>query len=72
MLGGKPAVFDGVRTRLQGAIQPGESRRLKQQVMAPDVAGDYDLVVTMVQEGRFWLDAHSTSGQARAAGIRIA
>jgi 2-polyprenyl-3-methyl-5-hydroxy-6-metoxy-1,4-benzoquinol methylase len=55
--GGRVAVFDGLRSRLEAPLAPGESRTVVQRVLAPPRPGTYELDVTLVQEGGFWLDA---------------
>jgi hypothetical protein len=71
MRGEEAIVFDGLRTRLATAVEPGESRSVLQQVMAPSEPGTYDLVLTLVQEGQFWLDHHFPAGCARIEAIQV-
>jgi 2-polyprenyl-3-methyl-5-hydroxy-6-metoxy-1,4-benzoquinol methylase len=63
--GQETVVFDGIRTRLDAPIEAWQVRQVAQEVLAPAAAGVYDLVITLVQEHSFWLDAHSAPGQAR-------
>ncbi len=68
---GRPVVFDGQRTRLGAPLEPRESRKMVLQAIAPPAHGTYDLAVTLVQEGRFWLgDSHPQTGTV-LAGITV-
>jgi hypothetical protein len=49
-------VFDGERTRLEAPLMPGGELDVRVSVVAPSVAGQYVLRVTLVQEGVAWLD----------------
>lgn len=51
-------VFDGLRTPLRKPLHPGESRELEIECIAPEVPGDYNLELTLVQEGFFWFEEH--------------
>ncbi len=57
------AVFDGLRTRLEAPLEPGEKRRVAQRVAAAHRPGRYDLEVRFLQEGVFWLDAQACEAQ---------
>ncbi|AYN94511.1 hypothetical protein EAW52_11405 [Pseudomonas sp. LTJR-52] len=55
---GKPIVFDGIRTSLLGTcIRAGETKTQTITVKAPSNPGDYQLQVTMVQEGIQWFES---------------
>ncbi|RQV18481.1 hypothetical protein DF039_15535 [Burkholderia cenocepacia] len=62
--GAQAVVFDGLRTRLQRALMPGDAQNLQVSVAAPSVAGRYVLRLALVQEGIAWLD----SGTSKAFG----
>lgn len=62
--GAQAVVFDGLRTRLDRALMPGDAQNLQVSVMAPAVAGRYVLRLALVQEGIAWLD----SGESAAFG----
>ncbi len=51
-------VFDGLRTPIRKPLHPGESREFEIYCMAPEIPGDYDLELTLVQEGYFWFEKH--------------
>jgi len=52
---GNPIVWDGIRTPLPRAVEPGESVDLEVQVLAPRPPGSYRLAFDLVEEHRFWL-----------------
>jgi len=64
------AVFDGVRTRFETPLVPGESRTVTQRVVAPSKAGTYELELALLQEGRFWADGAGGGATPRAT-IRV-
>jgi hypothetical protein len=64
-------IFDGLRTDLGDTVEPGERRAVAVRLLAPSVKGRFDLVVTLVQEGRFWLEAHAAAATAVAPGIEV-
>ena len=47
---------EGARSRLPRAIPPGESMTCRVGVTAPSTPGEYDLRLTLVQEGVAWFD----------------
>jgi len=54
-------VFDGQRSRLHPSLRNGETNSYQMTVDAPDVAGEFRLRVTLVQEFVRWLDASPES-----------
>jgi hypothetical protein len=52
---GNPIVWDGTRTPLARAIEPGETLRQEFALRGPIPPGRYRLAVDLVQEHRFWL-----------------
>jgi hypothetical protein len=64
-------IFDGLRTGLGDMVEPGERRAVAVRVLVPSVKGRFDLVVTLVQEGQFWLEAHAPAAKAVAPGIEV-
>ncbi len=54
-------VFDGIRTRVEPALMPGEILRLKVKVIAPELSARFILRVTLVQEGVAWFDQPQTA-----------
>jgi len=54
--GGAVAVFDGERTHLPCDVEAGQHVSLWANVRAPDIAGDYRLQLTLVQESVTWLE----------------
>ena len=65
---------EGIRNRLPCMLPPGNSLRSRIEVIAPDVEGEFDLVVTLLQESVEWFDvidpanACSARVQVRAEG----
>lgn len=53
---GELCEFNGLRTPLSEAIQPGETKQLVVKVQSFSGIGNYLLEVTMVMEGRFWFE----------------
>ena len=51
------AEFEGDRTRLTQPILPGAVHRQGVTIVAPAHPGTYELELTLVQEGLFWMDA---------------
>jgi hypothetical protein len=47
---------EGIRNRLPCMLPPGTSLRSRIEVMAPDVEGEFELVVTLLQESVAWFD----------------
>ena len=54
-------VFDGQRTRLHPSLRNGETNSYQMIVDAPDLAGEFRLRITLVQEFVRWLDASPES-----------
>src|SRR5207244_12985966 len=52
---GNPIGWDGRRTPLEGAVEPGETLRQELALRAPIPPGQYRLAVDLVEEHRFWL-----------------
>src|SRR3954470_12477672 len=52
---GNPIVWDGWRTALAGAIEPGATREQPIRVRAPIPPGPYRFAVDLVEEHRFWI-----------------
>ena len=50
----KTIVYDGLRTKLPGDLEPGESVTLRALIRSPDNPGEYVLQITLVQEGVAW------------------
>lgn len=53
---GKVIVFDGERTSLRVPVARGETKRLPLTVKAPFISGPCLLEVTLIKEGKYWLD----------------
>lgn len=53
---GEAIVFDGERTPLPIPVARGETKRLPLTVKAPSISGACFLEVTLIKEGRYWLD----------------
>ena len=49
-------VFDGIRTGIRYPLLPGESRHFSLDIIAPKIAGEYVLQVTLVQEACCWFE----------------
>src|SRR5437762_14270548 len=52
---GNPIVWDGRRTPLERAVDPGETLRQSLALRAPVPPGSHRLAVVLVEEHRFWL-----------------
>src|SRR5437763_11256001 len=52
---GNPIVWDGRRTPLERAVEPGETLRQSLALRAPIPPGSYRLAVDLVEAHRFWL-----------------
>lgn len=59
---GEAVVPSGLRSLLPFDVRPGETVEAFWRVIAPDVAGVYDLLLTLVQEDVSWWDQASGSG----------
>jgi Domain of unknown function (DUF4915) len=55
------AEVEGNRTRLPRILSPGETIRFGLDVVAPTHEGDYQIVITLVQEHVVWFDSISVS-----------
>jgi hypothetical protein len=53
---GNIIIYDGIRSRLPEAIEPAARKQVPVSVIAPPVAGDYILEVTLVHEGVTWME----------------
>jgi len=53
---GLPAIFDGVRTRIQPFLPPGRTRQFDVSIVPPAKPDTYKLRLTLVQEGIRWFD----------------
>lgn len=54
--GGAPLEVDAHRGRFDPPLAPGATAEVRLPVMMPPAPGDYQLIVTLVQEGFAWLD----------------
>lgn len=52
---GNPIVWDGLRTELPRAVEPGELLAVEMRVQAPRPPGRYRFALDLVEEHRFWL-----------------
>lgn len=52
---GNPIVWDGRRTPLERAVEPGETLRQAVAVRGPIPPGPYRLAIDLVEEHRFWV-----------------
>lgn len=48
--------FDGARTPIEAPIAPGQTFEMTIQLTPPAEPGDYQLMATMVYEGRYWME----------------
>ncbi|WP_081193746.1 hypothetical protein [Halomonas sp. BC1] len=55
--------FNGVRTSIETPIAPGQTLEMAIQLTPPAEPGDYQLMVTMVYEGRYWMEEVGLSVQ---------
>jgi hypothetical protein len=53
---GKVLIYEGIRSRLPQAIEPATRKQVPISVIAPTVAGQYILEVTLVHEGVAWME----------------
>ena len=53
---GEVIVYDGIRTPLQDSVMPGKISVAPIYIKAPDRPGLYYLEVSLVQEGKIWLE----------------
>ena len=61
---------EGARIRLPRMLSPGDCLHLNLDITAPDVPGEYEVVVTMVQEFVAWFDDIDPSNGCSAA-VRV-
>jgi Domain of unknown function (DUF4915) len=61
---------EGIRSRLPRTLPPGDSLRNQIEILAPDVEGEFQLVVTLVQELVAWFDAID-AGNACTATVQL-
>ena len=53
---GNVVIYDGIRSRLPEAIEPAARKQVPVSIIAPPVAGDYTLEVTLVHEQVAWME----------------
>ena len=53
---GNVFIYDGIRSRLPESIEPAARKPVPVSVIAPPVAGEYTLEVTLVREGVTWME----------------
>jgi hypothetical protein len=53
---GNVLIYEGIRSRLPQAIEPATRKQVPISVIAPTVAGQYILEVTLVHEGVAWME----------------
>jgi hypothetical protein len=64
-------VFDGERTKFLGSRLPGgQSIQQVVRVVAPSVAGTYQIALRLVEEGVRWFEAPSFVGEVRTIAVR--
>lgn len=61
--------FDGVRTPLPGAVEPGESLEIDLYVIPPSQAGRYQLQLTLVHEGVCWFEEQGFNATANLVDV---
>src|SRR5207248_8621578 len=67
---GNPIVWDGPRTPLADAVEPGERVRRQVRLRAPIPPGRYRLAVDLVEEHRFWLAELGNDPLARDVDVQ--
>ena len=50
--------YDGIRTKLETPVQPNEYQIMSAKIISPNKEGNYQLLVTLVEEGHAWLEEH--------------
>ena len=65
-----PASGDGIRTSLPCMLPPGSSLHCRMEVLAPDTEGEFEIVITLVQEGVAWFDSFDASN-ASSARVKV-
>ena len=53
---GNVIIYDGIRSRLPEAIEPAARKQVPVSVIAPPIAGEYTLEITLVHEGVTWME----------------
>jgi hypothetical protein len=48
--------FEGLRTAIKPLVLPGTSMRVHMLIQIPEKPGEYNLEITLVQEGVFWFE----------------
>ncbi|MCU0490760.1 MAG: glycosyltransferase [Chloroflexaceae bacterium] len=59
---GQPVDFEGVRSRLPAALQPGEEVELDMQIEPPPRPGNFQLMLDMVEEDVTWFSVAGAPG----------
>jgi acetolactate synthase-1/2/3 large subunit len=59
---------DGIRTQLPGMLSPASTLACQMEVLAPGTEGDFEIVITLVQDGVAWFD---TFDRANACSARV-
>ncbi len=68
--GGRKVVWDGQRSRLPGAVSPGDRTEVIARVVAPSAPGDYLLQWDVVHEGVLWVsEVDPTPGRSLAVSV---
>jgi len=67
---GNPIVWDGVRTELSGAVEPGERVTVRLGVRAPIPPGRYRLALDLVAEHRAWFGEVGEGGPVEEVEVR--
>ena len=68
-----PDPGEGIRTRLTRTLPPGSSIRCRMEILAPKVPGEFELLLTLVQEGVAWFNgidaANAYSAKVNVVGV---
>jgi hypothetical protein len=67
---GNPIVWDGVRTKLTGPVEPGERVTVRLGVRAPIPPGRYRLALDLVAEHRAWFGEVGEGGPVEEVDVR--
>lgn len=62
--------FDGARTPIEAPIAPGQTFEMTIQLTPPAEPGDYQLMATMVYEGRYWMEEAGLGVQKLAMSVQ--
>ena len=62
--------FNGVRTSIETPIAPGQTLEMAIQLTPPAEPGDYQLMATMVYEGRYWMEEIGLNVQKLAMSVQ--